>query len=129
MKKYPKNLFGIIALSALAGCFSPKTKNIVLNAPTPKTFSNPDLTLIRKEVPKYYSFSFDRAYLYFSTNHSQQTHAILSRYLCPEGITNFHNAAIGQTMKESEWNDFLKTNKKCKSTGKAHFNNWQKFYQ
>ena len=109
--KYSKTLIALMSLCLSSGCFSVKKNDRFdfLKNPTVKAkISNPDLTLIEKEVPKYYTFPFDRANLYFSTNKTQQTHAVLSRNLCPDAIEHFHQAPIGQTMKQKEWEKYLK---------------------
>ena len=129
MKKFSKGFIGLCSLAIAGGCVQPKTKDFILPAPVLTTVSDPDLTLIKKEVPKYYSLPFDRADFYFSTNKTQQTHAILSRNVCPDTIGIFHQAPIGETMKQKQWEKYLMSDKICPLTGKTHFNNWQKFYQ
>ena len=127
MKK-AKKIIGLFTLAVLGGCTTPRSKDFHMPVTQP-TFSDPDLTLIKKEIPKCYSFSFERTHLYFSTNKTQQTHAILTRHLCPDTLQEFRQIPIGKTMKKDEWDRYLMTDKICPATGRTHFNNWQKFYQ
>lgn len=129
MKKCSLNLIGVCILSSILGCVSPNTKEFVYQEKSERKEPDPDLTLIKKEVPRYQSFSFERGELYFSTNKSQQTHAILSRYLCPDTIDILRNAPLGKTMKQNDWEKYLMSDKICPTTNRIHFNNWQKFYQ
>ncbi len=129
MKKYSPNLIGLCILSGILGCVAPSTKDFIRQEKSEEKASDPDLTLIKKEVPRYQSFPFERGELYFSTNQSQQTHAILSRYLCPDTFDVLRNAPEGKTMKQNDWEKYLMSDKICPTTKRTHFNNLQKFYQ
>ena len=130
--KYPKTLIALMSLCLTSGCLSEKKNDhfdFVNHHPVKVKIFDPDLTLIQKEIPRYQSFSFERGELAFSTNKTKQTHTILSRCLCVDFIETVQKTPLGKTMRQSEWDKYLKTDKICPQTGKPHFNNWQRFYQ
>ena len=120
--KYPKTLIALMSFCLSSGCLSVKRSECFYTVDHPSIkikISDPDLTLIQKQIPRHQFFSFERGELTFSTNKTQQTHAILSRHLCTDFIETVQKTPIGKTMRQSEWDKYLKTDKEFKIAKKG----------
>ncbi len=125
-----QKFIGLISLAWLSGCASLIPKMPETHLTKGKEYNPPDLnlTLIHKELPKRNVDYLSRAELSFSTNKSQQIHAILTRPLSAETATKIRAIPLGTMMKESEWDKVLLNQKKSADGQILCIGNWQRFY-
>lgn len=128
--KIEQKILGLFSLAYLSGC-APLLPNVKpIHSSHIKSYNPPDLdlTLIHKEIPKRNVDYLSRAELTFSTNKTQQTHALLTRPINEKLATQIRSIPLGTTMKESEWDKVLLNQKKYPDGQILHIGNWQRFY-